>query len=285
MVFLPATAVRMPLPNLRVSREEARKRIDVKLKEGRDIRNSMDTLLPSQRDLETARAKMTKWVDYVKDLLGTTLFYSGYAVEEEFAPSGGYVEIGGSPTFREEVTQFLEIMDGYILRLESIRDRLDLAHFETKIGEKPSSFPEKQQASSVTTATIFISHSSEDVAVVDAVKQAFEDLSLTPIFNEKQPAGGSPAHVISQRIETSKALFAFFTINSIHNMETRDWIIFELGLALAHGKKIFSWKDEGVPVLPKLVEQITTYRSFESHSSRGVLRLTGEVRRVAKELV
>ena len=120
--------------------------------------------------------------------------------------------------------------------------------------------------------------------MTDVVKQAFEDLNLEPIFNEKQPAGGSPAHVISERIEKSKALFAFFTSNSINNMDTRDWIIFELGLALAHGKKIFSWKDEGVQVVPKLIEQVTTYRSFETYSSRGALKLTGEVRRVAKQL-
>jgi hypothetical protein len=272
----------VPLPNLRVSREEARKRIEAKLKEGQEIRNAMGTsiLLLTEKNLDAARLKMTNWVQYVKDLL-ETLFYNG-SVVEQFAPSRGYVEFVGTPTFRQNVDEFLKSMEGYLNRLESIYGRLDLTQYVAE--ETPSASRETSRTRSDTTLTVFISHSSEDVAVIDAVRQAFEDLSLTPIFNEKQPAGGSPAHVISQRIEISKAVFVFFTTNSVSNMDTRDWIIFELGLALAHGKKIFSWKDEGVQVLPKLVEQVTTYRPFETYSNRGALRLTGEVRRVAKEL-
>jgi hypothetical protein len=117
--------VELPLPNLRVPREEARTKVDAQLKKGREIRKIMEPYLVSQKDLETARAKMTKWVDYVKDLLHT-LLYNG-SVVEEFAPTGGYAEIVSTTTFREEVGLFLESIDGYIFRLESIHDRLDLA--------------------------------------------------------------------------------------------------------------------------------------------------------------
>jgi hypothetical protein len=115
----------MPLTSLRVLRDDARKRIEAKVKEGREIRNSMDSFLLSQGDLDSARLKMENWVQYVKDLL-ETLFHNG-SVVEQFAPSGGYVEIGGVPNFREQVEEFLKSMDGYVHRLESILQRLDLA--------------------------------------------------------------------------------------------------------------------------------------------------------------
>ena len=265
----------MPLPNLRVPREEAKRKIDARLQIGRELRDRTTKLMFSQRDLESARAEKSKWVNYTKDLL--ELLFDNASMAEEFAVRYGQVGVVAH-SFHQDVDQFRESMDDYLQRLESIHERLDLMQeLEKPISEKP-------RTPASTSTTVFISHSSDDGAVTDVVKQAFEDLNLEPIFNEKQPAGGSPAHVISERIEKSKALFAFFTSNSINNMDTRDWIIFELGLALAHGKKIFSWKDEGVQVVPKLIEQVTTYRSFETYSSRGALKLTGEVRRVAKQL-
>ncbi len=264
----------MPLPNLRLPRDDARKKIEAQLNKGREIRN---TGMIAENDLERNKAERSKWVKYTRDLL--ELLFDNSSMADEFDPRGGFVAGLGSRTFRERVDEFRDDMDLYITRLESIHERLDLAPQIVEL--RPLGTQREKQTPST---TIFISHSSEDVALIDAVKQAFEDLPLTPLFNEKQPTGGPPASAISERIEHSKAVFVFFTTNSMHNMDTRDWIIFELGLALAHGKKIYSWKDEGVQVLPRLVEQVTTHRPFETYSSRGTTKLTSEVRRVAKEL-
>ncbi len=135
-----------------------------------------------------------------------------------------------------------------------------------------------------TSQTVFISHSSEDGDLISTVRQAFEDLELDPVFNEKTPAGDAPAKVISERIAKSRALFAFFTAKSMF-ADTRDWIVFELGVAVANNKNIYSWKDNYLPYqLPPFTQQITTYRPFETQTVQGSQRLQREVKTVAKSL-
>jgi hypothetical protein len=171
-----------------------------------------------------------------------------------------------------------EEMDRYILRLESIYERVDLS---PEVGTKQTGHVGPATQSS----TVFISHSSEDEDIIRVVKQAFEELNLTPLFNEKTPSGTPAVDTIVQRIRDSKALFAFLTSNSIYG-QTRDWIVFELGIARAYGKPINTWildhisKEQLFPFL----EQVTTYRRFEILTSKGTLKLSGEVRGVAKDL-
>jgi len=134
-------------------------------------------------------------------------------------------------------------------------------------------------------STIFISHSSQDEDVIRVVKQAFDELDLTPLFNERHPAGGPPVETLVERIANSKALFVFFTFNSFSGT-TRDWIIFELGAAKAYDRPIFAWvqKAVGKDSLPKLLEQLTIYRPFEVQSNQGTIELVKDVRQAAKNL-
>jgi len=175
-------------------------------------------------------------------------------------------------------------MDRYLLRLESIYERPDLAR-EIVVEEKPRGPRERVQAHSDATSTIFISHSSQDEDVIRVVKQAFDELDLTPLFNERHPAGGPPVEILVERIANSKALFAFFTFNSFSGT-TRDWIVFELGAAKAYDKPIFAWvqKAVGKDSLPKLLEQLTIYRPFEVQSNQGTIELVKDVRQAAKGL-
>ncbi|SRR6266705_258303 len=59
----------MPLPNLRVPRDQATKKIAAQLQKGREIRHITEKLTASKKDLETARAEKTKWVKYTTSLL------------------------------------------------------------------------------------------------------------------------------------------------------------------------------------------------------------------------
>ncbi len=134
------------------------------------------------------------------------------------------------------------------------------------------------------TNRVFISHSSKDADVISAVEQAFDGLDSKPYFVEREITGTPPVKKIDQVISGSDALFAFFTSNSSLG-DTRDWIVFELGIAVARGKKIHAWKEQRSPAVevPRLLEQITTYRDFEP-TARGILKLTGEVKNAAKKL-
>jgi nucleoside 2-deoxyribosyltransferase len=85
-------------------------------------------------------------------------------------------------------------------------------------------------------------------------------------------------------VKDSRALFAFLTYNSVLG-ETRDWIIFEIGAAVAHGIPVFSWRDKSLlkDQLPRMLEQVSRYRDFEL-SGDGVIKLTSDIRSAAKSL-
>lgn len=131
---------------------------------------------------------------------------------------------------------------------------------------------------------VFISHSSKDSTVVSVAKQAFQDLPLELYFAEDKPRGAPPSREIAQAVKYAEALFVFFTYNSITD-DTRDWIAFEIGVAVGHDRPVYSWKERYLKKeqLPKLLEQVSTYRDFEL-SADGTIRLTGEVRDAAKSL-
>jgi nucleoside 2-deoxyribosyltransferase len=104
-------------------------------------------------------------------------------------------------------------------------------------------------------------------------------------LSKKQPAGASPTRELADAVSNSKAVFVFFTTNSIL-LETRDWIVFELGVAVSKGIPIYCWKQSSLnkAQLPRLLGQVTTYRDFEIYNTEGTIKLTEEVRRAAKAL-
>src|SRR2546427_7227152 len=134
----------------------------------------------SEREFESAKIEKSKWVQYTTDLLG--ILFDNNTLLEEFASRRPQVAVGGGLTFSEKVKEFQESMDDYLLRLESIYERLDLA---PEVGDKPTG----RSGPAAQSSTIFISHSSEDEDIIRVINQAFEELSLTPLFNEKTPSG------------------------------------------------------------------------------------------------
>ena len=131
---------------------------------------------------------------------------------------------------------------------------------------------------------VFISHSSKDSTVVSAVKQAFQDLPLKLYFAEDKPRGAPPSREFVRAVKNAEALFVFFTHNSIIG-DTRDWIVYEIGVAVGHDRPVYSWKERYLTKeqLPKLLEQVSIHREFEL-SGDGTIRLTGEIRDAAKNL-
>jgi hypothetical protein len=131
---------------------------------------------------------------------------------------------------------------------------------------------------------VFISHSSKDNRMLVSVRGAFDDLSILPDLFEDALVGGPPSREIATKVSEAKALFVFFTKNSCSG-DTRDWIVFEMGVACERNLPIYSWKAHTVSkeLVPRLTEQLTTYRSFRS-SNKGLSKLKSEVRNAAKQL-
>ena len=133
---------------------------------------------------------------------------------------------------------------------------------------------------------VFVSHSSKDRALIDTIKQTFEDLPVRLYFVEDKTAGVPPSREIAEGVKKARALFVFFTSNVVFNAETRDWILFEIGVAVGHGIPIFSWKDSAVMKehLPRLLEQVSKYKEFNLLNSEGILKLIKEIKDAANGL-
>lgn len=141
------------------------------------------------------------------------------------------------------------------------------------------------QAVNETSNYVFISYSSKDSAIVSAVKQAFDDLPLQPYFLEDRPGGQAPTREIAEKVTKARALFVFFTPNSILWGETREWIVFEIGVAVAYGRDVFSWKQDNLSgaQMPRFLEQASRYRGFNVYGESAIA-LTRDIRAAAKSL-
>jgi hypothetical protein len=114
--------------------------------------------------------------------------------------------------------------------------------------------------------TIFISHSSEDKILIDSITLAFKNQSIEPYFAKREMAGKNPVEKILEAIEHSIGLFVLVTPKVVNSKHTRDWVVFELGIAKARGKSIFGWIDSKVEVdknYPDLVRELTDFLLFD----------------------
>ena len=119
-----------------------------------------------------------------------------------------------------------------------------------------------------TSAQIFISHSSIDTKLIELITLAFKDREIQPYFARRSMEAENPVSKIVNAIDNSYALFALITPNVVFNTETRDWCVFEIAVAKHKGIPIFCWIDKMVELAknyPKLVENITTFDTFQSY--------------------
>ena len=110
-------------PKLRVSREEARQKIEAQIEKGQQLR---DQSIDSDDELEEARAASEKWSAYNRTLLSslfdnTSIAEGDYTSFDDFR---GYV--GSLPPFSEELRLYRRGMNRSINSLESIHERLEL---------------------------------------------------------------------------------------------------------------------------------------------------------------
>ena len=119
------------------------------------------------------------------------------------------------------------------------------------------------------TCTIFISHSSKDVKLINLAELAFESLNIKPYFAKNRIEGKNPVDKIVEAISTSKAFFALITPNVVTDQHTRDYVNFEIGVARANRMKIYVWIDTSVLLnksYPRLIENVTDYLKFDCQS-------------------
>ncbi len=130
--------------------------------------------------------------------------------------------------------------------------------------------------------SIFISHSREDLA--DYVKPAARKIrsaGLDAYVASLRLTGKNPAEKIVEAISSSKALFAIITRSVSENRETRDWVMFEMGVAKALRKPVFGWKTPRATV-PEPVKQITDYFVFDPNQPKDIRQMLQTMGNLAK---
>ena len=181
------------LPKLRVSREEARQKIQMQIEKGQQLR---DQSIDSDDELEEARAESRKWSDYNKTLL-LKLFDNTSIAEDDYTdfnePRPILLASSGSTPLSDELGDDLRwyqnAMNRSINSLESIHERLELyepsdALQRTSDNEENSDTPQPTFSDEV-----FIVHGHDNEAKV-TVARFVENLGIkATILDEKVNEG------------------------------------------------------------------------------------------------
>ena len=106
---------------------------------------------------------------------------------------------------------------------------------------------------------IFISHSSRDEEIINLIEFNFENnqIDKVPYFASRYIVGKNPADKITEAMKDSVALFVIITNNVINDIDTLNWVLFEIGLAKGREIPVFGWKAYDVQKVPKPIEYIT----------------------------
>ncbi len=132
-------------------------------------------------------------------------------------------------------------------------------------------------------ANIFISHSRKDDSLIASVHQLLVNVGHTPIIEEFIPESEKlpiPHDEIQRNVSVSDAIFLFLTDNVLATDYTRNWVVFEVGLAKQASKRVFVFERYGVPI-PYPIPYVTDYTIFDPQSISDLLT----IQTIAKELV
>lgn len=141
---------------------------------------------------------------------------------------------------------------------------------------------------------IFVAHTSISKKLLEDIKNVIKKEKVRPFIADHEQYGTNPAEKIAQAMRGSDALFVVLTKNALRKQSTRDWILFEIGLAKAMGKsplkasmqrRIFVWKDVRVK-LPKdsPLKMITDHRPLNARSKRSKDTMLDEMKTIARSI-
>lgn len=214
------------LPNLVVSREEAREKIQARIDKGQEI---LDLPILPESELEEAWAEYLNWSDYNSTLLSRLFDDSSIAKKYNrgtlFSPGGR-----SSPYLETEIGRYRRGVTNKINRLRGILGELEL------IPERiPGSSPEQTVVNS---NEVFIVH-GHDRAAKSEVARFVEKLGPEVTVLDEQPGGGQ---TIIEKFEAyaSNAGFAIVLLTPDDvgaakdkrdnlNPRARQNVIFEMG--------------------------------------------------------
>ena len=127
---------------------------------------------------------------------------------------------------------------------------------------------------------VFISHSKRDSDLVIRIKQILENIGHTPALEEFIPESDKkpiPYDEIRTKVSGSDVVFLFLTDNIVATEYTKNWVIFEVGVASSMKKPLYIFERQGVPIQYPL-PYFTDYMLFDQNSIDSLL----EIQTIAK---
>lgn len=131
-------------------------------------------------------------------------------------------------------------------------------------------------------ATIFISHSKKDEELVLSIKKILENIGHTPIIEEfipKEKQQEIPYEEIRSNVNKSSFVFLFLTDSVVETEYTKNWVIYEVGVASNDSKRVFVFERLGTPIQYP-IPYVTDYTLFNPNRTDDML----EVQRLSKNL-
>jgi len=130
---------------------------------------------------------------------------------------------------------------------------------------------------------IFIAHSSRDEWLINPIASNLKLIPVEPYLAKVEDPTPYPLpQKLDNAIETSQAVFGFWTSNVANNQETRD--VFNWEISAAYHKKprkpIYVFAEKGVPV-PMMIDYITVYATYDPLSQETLDKMATRVQEIA----
>lgn len=131
---------------------------------------------------------------------------------------------------------------------------------------------------------VFFLHSSEDTDLVNLIEINFPK-GINPYFARRWKEPRPPLPKILDQLCSSTGAFMLWTQNIAKNPETRDWVLFELGVArslvdLGILKGIWGWRATDCE-LTDLLKSITDFTPFDRNDPNDCARIVMQMREIA----
>jgi hypothetical protein len=142
---------------------------------------------------------------------------------------------------------------------------------------------------------IFVTHTGLSKKLLTRIESVIKNENVRPVIADQQPSKVNLAERITKEIGASDALFVVLTKNALRKRSTRDWIMFEVGVAKAMWKNlmakvtkqytIFAWKDMKIK-LPSdgPIKQFARYQPLNTRSNRSKDAMVDEMRAIARNI-
>ncbi len=142
---------------------------------------------------------------------------------------------------------------------------------------------------------IFVTHTSISKTLLTRIESMIKKENVRLVIANQERSDLNLMEKIARAVGASDALFVVLTKNALRKRSTRDWILFEVGVAKAIWKNltakvtkqytIFAWKDVKIK-LPNdgPIKLLAEYRPLNTRSKRSIDAMLDEMQSIARNI-